>query len=124
MNQFFIQKVQKIVKGLKDITMDLKGCKNIMQGKKISPSLEHVTVHQVRKLLVSMKSKTCTSVDSLDNHSVKLAADFIAAPLHHVITLSIMQQRFPSYWKYTTTTSVTITEETIPSLLSLTDLAR
>ena len=101
MNQFFINKVQKIVKGLENIPMDFRGCKHMMQGKNISLSLNHVTVHQVRKLLVSLKSKTCTSVDHLDNYSVKLAADFIAGPLHHVITLSLMQQRFPSSWKYT-----------------------
>ena len=40
-------------------------------------------------------------MDQLDNYSVKLAAKFISGPLHHVITLSIMQSKFPSIWKYT-----------------------
>ena len=39
----------------------------------------------------------CSRLDSL--HMVKVAAEVIAAPLHHIITLSIMQQRFPSSWK-------------------------
>ena len=38
-------------------------------------------------------------MDDLDNFSVKLAAPVIAKPLHHIITLSIMQHEFPSQWK-------------------------
>ena len=38
-------------------------------------------------------------MDELDNFSVKVAADYIAKPLHHIVTLSIMQQKFPSSWK-------------------------
>ena len=101
MNEFFISKVQKIVKGLKNLPTDLSGCRNMMMGKKISLSMKFVTVKKVRKLLGSLKNKTSTSVDQLDNFAVKVAADYIAGPLHHVITLSIMQQKFPSGWKYT-----------------------
>ena len=38
-------------------------------------------------------------MDGLDSYSVKVAASVIAVPLHHIITLSIMQHRFPSQWK-------------------------
>ena len=71
-----------------------------MQDRDISISLKFVTVKKVRKLLGSLKNKTSSSVDQLDNYAVKLAADHIAGPLHHVIILSIMQQKFPSGWKY------------------------
>ena len=81
--------------------VDLSGCRKVMQGRDISLSMKFVTVRKVRKLLGSLKNKTSTSVDQLDNFAVKLAADFIAEPLHHVITLSILQQKFPSGWKYT-----------------------
>ena len=37
----------------------------------------------------------------LDSYSVKIAADYIAQPLHHVISLSLMQEKFPSCWKST-----------------------
>ena len=40
-------------------------------------------------------------MDELDSFAVKLAADHIAEPLHHIITLSIMHKKFPSGWKYT-----------------------
>ena len=72
-----------------------------MKGRSLSISLKFITVAKVRKLLCSLKNKTSTSVDQLDNYAVKLVADHIAGPLHHVITLSIMQQKFPSSWKYT-----------------------
>ena len=101
MNEFFITKVQNIVAKLRKIPTDLSGCRNLMVGRKLSLSLKFVTVKKVRKLLASLKNKTSTSVDQLDNYSVKLAADYIAGPLHHIVTLSIMQQKFPSGWKYT-----------------------
>ena len=36
----------------------------------------------------------------MDNFCVKLAADKIDKPLHHIITLSILQNKFPRGWKY------------------------
>ena len=63
--------------------------------------MKFITVAKVRKLLGSLKNKHSTAVDQLDNYAVKLVADQVAGPLHHIITLSIMQQRFPNIWKYT-----------------------
>ena len=91
MNNYFIKKVEKIVAKLRDIPVDFSGCRRMMLGKKLSLSLKFVTVWKVRKLLLGLKNKTSTSVDQLDNYAVKLAANHIAKPLHHVITLSIMQ---------------------------------
>ena len=101
MNEFFISKVQTILKGLKNVPFDLSGCKKIMLGKNVNLSMRHVTVGKVRKLLSSLKNTTSTSVDQLDNYAVKIAADELAWPLHHVISLSILQQKFPSCWKFT-----------------------
>ena len=99
MNEFFIGKVENIVKGLKKLPKDMTGCVKIMKDRRISLSMKFVTVKKVRKLLGNLKSKTSTAVDQLDNFAVKIAADHLAEPLHHVITLSIMQQRFPRSWK-------------------------
>ena len=96
MNEYFISKVQNIVKGLRVLPINLTGCKKIMEGKKVTVSLEFVTVNRVRKLLSQLKNKKSISIDQLDNFSVKLASDYLAEPLHHVISLSIMQQKFPS----------------------------
>ena len=55
-----------------------------MNAKKISLSFNYVTVHKVRRILKSLKNKTSTSADQLDNRAVKLAADFIAS-CHHTV---------------------------------------
>ena len=96
MNQYFVEKVQTIKNSLNNVPLDLSCCIQIMRGRYLSLSLIYVSVKKVRQLLSSLKSKTSTSVDELDSLSVKLAADYIAGPLHHVISLSIMQQKFPS----------------------------
>ena len=51
------------------------------------------------KLLSSLSNSRSTAIDELDNYSVKIAAPVIAAPLHHIVTLSIMQSKFPTKWK-------------------------
>ena len=101
MNNFFLSKVQLIVNKIKDIPLDLSGCIKIMQNKNTSLTFNYVSVATVRKVIQSLKGKKSTSVDQLDSYSVKIACDYIAGPLHHVITLSLMQQRFPEVWKYT-----------------------
>ena len=101
MNEYFIEKVRTIVGSLKIVPEDLSGCSKVMAGRKLSLSLKFVTVKKVKSLLLSLKNKTSTSMDQLDNYAVKLAAHHIAEPLHHVITLSVLQQKFPSSWKLT-----------------------
>ena len=98
---YFKNKVQSIVQSLKSVPLDLSGCRKIMNGKPASLTFNFVTVTKVCTLLKNIKSKTCTSVDQLDNNAVKIAHEFIAGPLHHVIMLSLMQQKFPSVWKIT-----------------------
>ena len=99
MNEFFVSKVQKILNSLKNVPVNLNGCKQIMEDRDISLSLSFVRVEKIKKYLRELKPKTSSSIDQLDNYSVRLVADFIAQPLHHVITLSILQGKFPSCWK-------------------------
>ena len=80
---------------------NISECFKLMTGKTCSLSLNYVTKETVKKYLKELKNSQSLSVDELDNYSVKLAADFIYEPLHHIITLSIMQNKFPSSWKYT-----------------------
>ena len=54
----------------------------------------------MNKLLKNLKNTKSTSIDELDNFCVKLAADIIDRPLHHILTLSLMKNKFPSSWKY------------------------
>ena len=70
-----------------------------MRGKSCGMWLNHVSKSKVLKLLRSMKNSKSMSFDGLDNYCVKLSSDVIAAPLHHIIVLSLMQEKFPSSWK-------------------------
>ena len=83
-----------------NIAWELASCINIMAGKTCKLGLAHVTEDKVRILLRSLSNSKSIAIDELDNFSVKIAAEVITRPLHHIITLSIMQQRFPSQWKY------------------------
>ena len=100
MNEFFIDKVQKIRQAMGQTAENLSTCSEIMADKQLTLSFQHVTVDKVRKLLKKLKNSRSTSIDELDNYSVKLSADIIAQPLHHVIVLSLNQNKFPTSWKY------------------------
>ena len=100
MNQFFIDKVQTIRHAMGQTVENLSTCIKIMTDRNMKLSLHHVTVEQVRKLLKKLKNTTSTSIDELDNFAVKTSAEIIAGPLHHVIVLSINQNKFPTGWKY------------------------
>ena len=100
MNNFFVDKVQNTIRRLRNLPENFEECRRIMTGKSCSLKLEHVSEEMVRKLLMKLKSSKSISVDELDNFAVKHAADHIAKPLHHIITLSIMQSRFPTSWKF------------------------
>ena len=100
MNHFFIDKVSTIRKNMARVAINMEPSKRIMLNKKCKLSLSFVSLSKVEKLLKSLSNSRSTANDGLDNFSVKLAAPVIAAPLHHIFTLSIMQQKFPSQWKY------------------------
>ena len=100
MNKFFISKVNTIRKGMQVVGWQLSSCREIMTGKTCRLGLHHVTQKQVNTLIHSLSRSRSLAIDELDNFSVKVAADLITKPLHHIVTLSIMQQRFPSQWKH------------------------
>ena len=58
------------------------------------------TVAKVNKLLKKLKNSRSCSIDELDNFCIKISADLICKPLHHIITLSILQSKFPASWKF------------------------
>ena len=100
MNLFFVDKVRTIRNALRNVPPNLAQCYNTMRGKSCNLVFRHVTVETVKKLLKNLKNSRSTAIDELDNFVVKLSADYIANPLHHIITLSLMQNKFPSSWKY------------------------
>ena len=53
-----------------------------------------------KKILKGLSSSRSTGIDELDNYSLKLAADIVFQPIHHIVCLSIIQCKFPDIWKY------------------------
>ena len=100
MNQFFIDKVRLIRASMGQVVTNLGHCKKIMENKRCGLRLHHVSEQKVLKIIKSLSNSRSLATDELDNFSVKLAAEVIARPLHHIITLSIMQEKFPSSWKF------------------------
>ena len=100
MNNFFIKKVKDIRANIPFLPSSLGNCYKTMKGRKVELELQHVSINKVLRILKKMKASKSTGIDTLDGYSVKISADIIAQPLHHIICLSIMQQKFPSDWKY------------------------
>ena len=100
MNIYFIQKVMAIRDNIQSIPNSFSKCYEIMRGKNTRLELQHVSLPKVLKMLKNLKSTRSTSIDGLDNFSIKVSADIVANPVHHIISLSIMQLKFPSQWKY------------------------
>ena len=99
MNNFFVNKVEPIRKGIPGTRFNLNKVFSIMFSKSCFLHMRHVSISKVRKTLKSLSNSTSAGIDELDSFSVKLAADFIAQPVHHIITLSIMNSQFPQSWK-------------------------
>ena len=99
MNEFFINKVKKLRSNFKSEVVDLSGCQKAMLSKRCKLSLSFISVGKVEKLLKGLKSSKATAIDGLDSYSLKISASLVAAPIHHLISLSVMQQKFPSVWK-------------------------
>ena len=100
MNEFFLNKVQTIRAGMQSVACNMYKVHGIMSNKRCKMKINHVTVSKVKKMLKSLSNSRSTGIDELDNFSVKLSAELIAQPVHHIITLSIMQSKFPNGWKY------------------------
>ena len=100
MNQFFIQKVQTIINGIQHLPNLFIQCKETMKDKNCKLGLKHVPLSKVNKLLKNLKNSRSTAIDELDYFCVKISAYFIDKPLHHIITLSILQKKFPRSWKH------------------------
>ena len=99
MNKFFIDKVSKIRDCIENVPTSFVKCYTMMRGKRCKLSLQHVSIKSVYKILKGLKTSKSTSIDGLDNFSTSLSAEIICKPLHHIITLALMQQKFPTLWK-------------------------
>ena len=70
-----------------------------MENKKGKLGLQFPSKKQVLNILRNLSNSKCSAIDGLDNFSLKIASNIIVDPIHHIISLSIMQGRFPNEWK-------------------------
>ena len=87
MNNFFLDKVETIRKSMPVSTLDLSKIQESMLYKNCSLDIEDVSLTKIKKVLRGLSNSKSTSLDGLNNYVVKLASEFIASPLHHVISL-------------------------------------
>ena len=74
---------------------------NILSGSdNLEPTFkfEEVTINSIKKIIKSIKSKSA-GVDDIGSYFVKIAADYIAAPLVNIINTSFIHRKFPERWK-------------------------
>ena len=100
MNTFFLDKVEIIQNGIETLPHSLSRCVDVMRGKNCKLDIGYVKVSKVLKIIKGLSNSKSIAMDELDNYSVKIAAEIIAHPLHHIITLSLMQCKFPTSWKF------------------------
>ena len=71
-----------------------------MEEKRSKLYIQHVSESDVRKILKNISNSKSVAIDGLNNYCLKLGADILSGPLHHIITLSLMQETFPQTWKF------------------------
>ena len=98
-NVYFYKKIQDIIEGIDSMVWDPENCKKVMEHKTCKLSLKYPTRFEVLKILKNLSNSKCSAIDGLDNFIVKMSCDEIVNPLHHIITLSVMQEQFPQDWK-------------------------
>ena len=95
-----MEKVQNLKNKFGEVPPNYNHCHKAMAGRDCKLSMRYVTLNKVLKILKNLKSSKSVGVDELDSYSLKIAAEVIAPSVHHIVSLSIMQRRFPSAFKY------------------------
>ena len=95
-----MEKVQNLKNKFGEVPPNYNHCHKAMAGRDCKLSMRYVTLNKVLKILKNLKSSKSVGVDELDSYSLKIAAEVIAPSVHHIVSLSIMQRRFPSALKY------------------------
>ena len=99
MNKHFIEKVNTIRASMIRTAFLDTNLKDFMRQKNCQLQLQHININKISKILKSLSNSRSTGIDELDNFSLKIAADFVKYPIHHIVCLSIIQNKFPENWK-------------------------
>ena len=105
--KFFRSKVDKLIEKMQQNNDDpLKTLKETFEkwGTKADnrPSFEllEVNMTEVIEVLKELSNNTLYGHNRLDSYSIKLVASHLAAPLRHIINLSIREKMFCNRWKF------------------------
>ena len=94
MNSWFLSKLISKKSSLNSIIWTPNICNDIMKNKKCKLSLKFPTKSQVLKYLKNLSSSKCSAIDGLDNFILKVSSEIIVDHIHHIICLSLMQEKF------------------------------
>ena len=99
-NHFFPAKVEKIERNIPVFDIDpTSKLKEKLKGRNLNFQFKLVTESQVRKAIMSVKSKTSSGVDFVSTQVLKMAVDVITLPLTWIINNSLESGIFPTCWK-------------------------
>ena len=103
--EYYHKKVNKLIENLPQQThdpletlvktIDRWGKIDQVENMKIQP----VGIPEVSKIIKEMNGSLSYGHDKIDMKALKTVADSVAAPITHIINLSIHQKKFPNRWK-------------------------
>ena len=101
--EFFVNKVLRLDEVGVDRTLaidpteKLKEVKGGDEGENLV--LKTVQEGKVKKIIQNLKAKPSCGKDNISSELLKLGADILATPLTWIINKSIVDKKFPDYWK-------------------------
>jgi hypothetical protein len=102
-NSFFMEKVEKLSKSIdKTLAIDpTEKLRSTRRDKHVKSPLVFKTVQEakVKRVIESLKPKVSSGKDELSAELLKLGGDILHVPLTYIINKSIVDGKFPSYWK-------------------------
>ena len=100
MNKYFWTKVETLRRGIPISYEDpLNRVRESMIGKQCKFQFRKVTVEEIKKAIIGMKTSTATGIDWIDSNCLKAVVDIIAPAMTHITNLSIVSKTFPNCYK-------------------------
>ena len=101
--RFFVNKKTKLRQGIDESKAidPTERLRQVKKGDKVEKLLElkPVTESHVLKVIMAMKTKTSAGKDEISSEILKLGAPVLHRPLCYIINRSMVEGKFPEYWK-------------------------
>ena len=102
-NKFFINKVKKLNEVGVDRTLAIDPLEKLKETRREENKeklvLKTVQESKVKRIIQALKSKTSSGQDNISSELLKIGGEILAAPLTYIINKSIVDQKFPDFWK-------------------------